>query len=637
MTEDDTTTSSSTASAPISLTSDMLEDDDAASDRILMVPPLMVGLQQKMMYDEKKEDDDVDDDHHRHDCGSLWPAAHHPPAIAAAATADSSTTIVAPRRSRKRRKSVILLFAIVVSILLITYTQTTYLNETYEEIKFQIRFSILVARSIYNIVSVNRRKRAGLKVEATARALQTSSSSSSNSSSIEDSSKRRSSWPDPPLDLFQNSTKLIWAYWHSGEENLTPLCQVSLQSWKAHHPTWQIIILSDETYHHYVPSHHIPSTFNLLKVQFRSDIVRLSVLARYGGAYLDMTTMMFKSLDGIWESELRRVEERGGRNRIFVPTVLELGERPMEEEDDSVVVDDDDALLIAAATDDDCNQQHDEQQQPSSSQQSSSSNAVGLVTNSVILSPQPNNPILLKFLERILLYSENPASTAQELKSRPEFQRVLPYMTNYQRKLGILGKDGTLLYSAHLWIFTDLVVFDREMEAGKYFVDLPALRWTYDFIILPHTLTKFDAANAATAGGGACDSMSKTESSSSSCSSQAAPSTSLQEQLQNERIHSWGTWHILKRALWGMIPWQEFDDPNLTNFLVQDVVMFKTSTDGGTLQVQRTYEEFMNMKNSLGRLYRMAMEGTGMNATLEGARPFGYGAKEACSFEFEVC
>lgn len=612
----------------------MLEDDDAASDRILMVPHLMVGLQQKMMYDEKKEDDDVDDDHHRHDCGSLWPAAHHPPAIA---TDDDDTTIVAPRRSRKRRKSVILLFAIVVSILLITYTQTTYLNETYEEIKFQIRFSILVARSIYNVVSVNRRKRAGLKVEATARALQTSSSSSSNSSSIEDSSKRRSSWPDPPLDLFQNSTKLIWAYWHSGEENLTPLCQVSLQSWKAHHPTWQIIILSDETYHHYVPSHHIPSTFNLLKVQFRSDIVRLSVLARYGGAYLDMTTMMFKSLDGIWESELRRVEERGGRNRIFVPTVLELGERPMEEEDDSVVVDDDDALLIAAATDDDCNQQHDEQQQPSSSQQSSSSNAVGLVTNSVILSPQPHNPILLKFLERILLYSENPASTAQELKSRPEFQRVLPYMTNYQRKLGILGKDGTLLYSAHLWIFTDLVVFDREMEAGKYFVDLPALRWTYDFIILPHTLTKFDAANAATAGGGACDSMSKTESSSSSCSSQAAPSTSLQEQLQNERIHSWGTWHILKRALWGMIPWQEFDDPNLTNFLVQDVVMFKTSTDGGTLQVQRTYEEFMNMKNSLGRLYRMAMEGTGMNATLEGARPFGYGAKEACSFEFEVC
>ena len=619
----------------------MLEDDDAASDRILMVPPLMVGPQQKMMYDEKKEDDDVDDDHHRHDCGSLWPAAHHPPAIAATA-ADSSTTIVAPRRSRKRRKSVILLFAIVVSILLITYTQTTYLNETYEEIKFQIRFSILVARSIYNIVSINRRKRAGLKVEATARALQTSSSSSSNSSSIEDSSKRRSSWPDPPLDLFQNSTKLIWAYWHSGEENLTPLCQVSLQSWKAHHPTWQIIILSDATYHHYVPSHHIPSTFNLLKVQFRSDIVRLSVLARYGGAYLDMTTMMFKSLDGIWESELKRVEERGGRNRIFVPTVLELGERPMEEEDDSVVDDDDVALLIAAATDDDCNQQHDDeqQQQPSSSssQQSSSSNAVGLVTNSVILSPQPNNPILLKFLERILLYSENPASTAQELKSRPEFQRVLPYMTNtnYQRKLGILGKDGTLLYSAHLWIFTDLVVFDREMEAGKYFVDLPALRWTYDFIILPHTLTKFDAANAA--GGGACDSMmSKTESSSSSCSSQAAPSTSLQEQLQNERIHSWGTWHILKRALWGLIPWQEFDDPNLTNFLVQDVVMFKTSTDGGTLQTQRSFEEFMTMKNSLGRLYRMAMEGTGMNATLEGARPFGYGAKEACSFEFEVC
>jgi hypothetical protein len=456
---------------------------------------------------------------------------------------------------------------------------------------------------------VNRRKKSGLATAAAAAPLLNRSSSSS------------SSWPDPPLDLFQNSTKLIWAYWHSGEENLCPLCQVSLQSWRAQHPTWTIIILSDTNYPQYIPPHHIPSTFDYLKVQFRSDIVRLSVLARYGGAYLDMTTVLFKSLDGIWTSELDRVkqqqEEKGGMmgvGRIFVPTVLELGTSTIDRVDD----DDDD---------DDTRQQQ-------------LSTAVGLVTNSVILSPTPNNPILLKFLERILQYSEHPASTATELKSRPEFTRVQHLMNN--KHVGILGKDGTLLYCAHLWIFTDLVLFDKEMKAGQYFVDLPALRWTYDFIMLPHVWSKFVEENKndiSSSSSSSCDDI-KTASSASSCSSHVTTTTTksiedLSKQLQNERIQSWDAFYILKRALWGMIPWQEFDNPHLANYFLQDVVMFKTSTDGGTLLAQMSYDELMNMNSSFGRLYRLAVQGTGMNATLEGARPFGYGAPIPCSFELD--
>lgn len=348
--------------------------------------------------------------------------------------------------------------------------------------------------------------------------------------------------------------------------------------------------------------------------------------------------MLFKSLDGIWESELSRVEGSGGEGRIFVPTVLELGTRTIDNDDSSDDYDDE-SQQQQPGHDTDAN---DEQQQ----QQLSS--AVGLVTNSVILSPTPNNPILLKFLERILQYSENPASTASELKSRPEFNRVRHLMNNKQ--MGILGQDGTLLYCAHLWIFTDLVLFDEDMMAGRYFVDLPALRWTYDFIMLPHMWTKFvednknDAASAggASAGDASCDAKTESlSSSSSSCSSTQVTTTTssstktIEERLQNERIHSWDTLHILKSALWGMIPWQEFDNPQLVDYFLQDVVMFKTSTDGGTLMAQKTYEEFMNMNSSFGRLYRLAVTGTGMNATLEGARPFGYGATVPCSFELD--
>lgn len=63
--------------------------------------------------------------------------------------------------------------------------------------------------------------------------------------------------------------------------------------------------------------------------------------------------------------------------------------------------------------------------------------------------------------------------------------------------------------------------------------------------------------------------------------------------------------------------------------------MFKTSTDGGTLQSQLSYDELMSLQSTYGRLYQMATKGTGLNATLEGARPFGYGAPPTRSFELD--
>lgn len=241
-------------------------------------------------------------------------------------------------------------------------------------------------------------------------------------------------------------------------------------------------------------------------------------------------------------------------------------------------------------------------------------------------------------------------------------------MTN-KRKLGILGKDGTLLYSAHLWIFTDLVLFDEEMMAGRYFVDLPALRWTYDFIILPHMFEKYGEGEDVVlehqrqqqlCGCGIDDGdvveevnddhqqgtkTATTTTAATTCESSPPPpppSTPsscclqrIEEQHQNLRIHSWGSWHILKRAMGGMIQWQEFDDPDLATYLSRNVVMFKTSTDGGTLQSQLSYEELMSLQSTYGRLYQMATKGTGLNATLEGARPFGFGAPPIRSFELD--
>lgn len=591
---------------------------------------------------------------------SACTAASHDPSSSSAAHSKSKKK--SQQQQQRRRLLYKLVLGFILFTNLLTYTCTTYYTEFYEQLKFQSRLCLVFARSIYNLARVNRRKQRGLK-------LQLSEFQATNSSST----TMKRAWPDPPIDQFDNSTKIIWAYWHSGYDNLPPLARIAYQSWKASHPSWTIIILSDTNYHLYVPSYHVPSTFELLKVQYRSDIVRLSVLARYGGAYLDMTTVVFQSLDGIWDQELsrgRRVDgSSGGKeeeenlqgeegrdsndggeelNRIFVPTVLELGTMNSSENESSSSSSSSGQSSLSTTT-----------------TPSSSSTTLGLVTNSVILSPRPSNPIILKFLDRILTYSENPASSATELKSRPEFKRVHQYMTD-KNKLGILGKDGTLLYSAHLWIFTDLVLFDEEMEAGRYFVDLPALRWTYDFIILPHMFEKYGEGGedvvlehqrqqqqlcGCGCGCGGMDDgdvveeevnddhQQATSAATMTCAASSSPSSCclqrIEEQHQNLRIHDWGSWHILKRAMGGMIQWQEFDDPNLATYLSRNVVMFKTSTDGGTLHSQLSYEELMSLQSTYGRLNQMATKGTGLNATLEGARPFGYGAPPIRSFELD--
>ena len=61
----------------------------------------------------------------------------------------------------------------------------------------------------------------------------------------------------------------------------------------------------------------------------------------------------------------------------------------------------------------------------------------------------------------------------------------------------------------------------------------------------------------------------------------------------------------------------------------------KTSIDGGTLHSLLIYEELTSLQSTYGRLYQMATKGTGVNATLEGARPFGYGAPPIRSFELD--
>ena len=113
----------------------------------------------------------------------------------------------------------------------------------------------------------------------------------------------KANWAEPPSaeERFGNSTRILWGFWNKGRENMPGICELGVQSWEARNPGWEVIILSDENYKNYVSASDVPTTFDCLKVQHQSDIIRLAVLVRYGGAYMDVSTVIFKGFDAIWD------------------------------------------------------------------------------------------------------------------------------------------------------------------------------------------------------------------------------------------------------------------------------------------------------------------------------------------------
>lgn len=96
--------------------------------------------------------------------------------------------------------------------------------------------------------------------------------------------------------------KLLWCYWDTGEENMPQFCKLALQTWRCQNPTWTIIVVSEHNKRDYIcEASDLPATYESLIVQHRSDLIRLAVLIRHGGVYLDATTLICRGLDAIWD------------------------------------------------------------------------------------------------------------------------------------------------------------------------------------------------------------------------------------------------------------------------------------------------------------------------------------------------
>jgi hypothetical protein len=89
--------------------------------------------------------------------------------------------------------------------------------------------------------------------------------------------------------------KIIFILWLQGYEKAPLIVNKCVKSWKYYNKkTWKIVLLSKKNLHHYVPFY---LNYRHINKTALSDIIRIALLFKYGGLWVDATTFCNKSLD----------------------------------------------------------------------------------------------------------------------------------------------------------------------------------------------------------------------------------------------------------------------------------------------------------------------------------------------------
>jgi len=88
----------------------------------------------------------------------------------------------------------------------------------------------------------------------------------------------------------------IWTYWDDvSPPDFVKLCLENLQ--RRAGDGWKLTVITSASVNEYVAEEDLPMNFNRLQPSFKSDAVRLALLRRQGGAWIDATAIVAKDLD----------------------------------------------------------------------------------------------------------------------------------------------------------------------------------------------------------------------------------------------------------------------------------------------------------------------------------------------------
>lgn len=92
----------------------------------------------------------------------------------------------------------------------------------------------------------------------------------------------------------QDIPKNIYIYWHQGVDSAPELCKKCIQSWRDNNPNWQVNVLDAEDATELLSDINVPKNLTLASY---SDLLRLVLLQRYGGVWVDATVLCNRPLD----------------------------------------------------------------------------------------------------------------------------------------------------------------------------------------------------------------------------------------------------------------------------------------------------------------------------------------------------
>ena len=96
----------------------------------------------------------------------------------------------------------------------------------------------------------------------------------------------------------------IWMYWHAGKAHMPVECKMCHDTYRKQNPQWTITVVSEETLPRYMdPGLARNITQSRMRKSLQADLIRIYLLARYGGVWADLTTICTRPLDNWIQSQ----------------------------------------------------------------------------------------------------------------------------------------------------------------------------------------------------------------------------------------------------------------------------------------------------------------------------------------------
>lgn len=114
--------------------------------------------------------------------------------------------------------------------------------------------------------------------------------------------------------------KIVWFCWLQGIDNAPYLVKKSLESWVKRNPSWKVEVIDEQKVSELTSLDFCDGNLSRLSFTARSDLIRLDLLATYGGVWVDSTCVCQRPLED-WLPQLLTAGffafSRPGRDRLI--------------------------------------------------------------------------------------------------------------------------------------------------------------------------------------------------------------------------------------------------------------------------------------------------------------------------------